>query len=111
MLSYTPEGGCPEYGGRGRICRLPAWLTGDSSRVLLLDQCTNGPSVQGFGQARSGITFEGGGATLYVAKPPAGVTEPPPRAGVLRAEPGRGGQAGTCSPGALGWVFLSLSHA
>jgi hypothetical protein len=37
--------------------------------------------------------------------------EPPPRAGVLHAPSGPGGQAKSCScsPAALGWVFLSLS--
>jgi hypothetical protein len=37
--------------------------------------------------------------------------EPPPRAGVLHAPSGPGGQAESCScsPAALGWGFLSLS--
>jgi hypothetical protein len=35
--------------------------------------------------------------------------EPPPRAGVLHAPSGPGGQAKSCSPAALGWGFLTLS--
>jgi hypothetical protein len=34
------------------------------------------------------------------------IQEPPLRAGVLHAQSGSCGQAGTCSPAALDWVFL-----